>query len=115
MAERHTLESLRQRLDSILQDLQHPPIGSATALAEECGEVAKLLLDHHAYGAALDKKDLGGELMDVIVCVCEIASLHAIDLDAAASAKLEDLADRAPRWREQLGDALREARGDVTS
>lgn len=112
MAEAHTLESLRKRLDAILADLQHPPLGAATALAEECGEVAKLLLDHHAYGSTLDKDALGGELVDVIVCVCEIATLHGIDLDRAAASKLEDLARRAPKWREQLGQALREARGD---
>lgn len=115
MPDSFTLESLRQRLDTVLQGLQHPPLASSTALAEECGEVARLLLDHHAYGAALDKDALGGELMDVIVCICEIASLHGIDLDTAASAKLEDLGNRAPKWRTELGDALRKARGDAGS
>ena len=112
MPEGYTLECLRRRLDEILDGLQHPPLGAATALAEECGEVAKLVLDHHAYGAPLDSKALGGELVDVMVCLCEIASQHGIDLDAAVSSKLEDLAGRAPKWREELGRALSKARGD---
>ena len=80
MPEGYTLESLRRRLDEILDGLQHPPLGAATALAEECGEVAKLVLDHHAYGGPLDSHALGGELVDVMVCLCEIASQHGIDL-----------------------------------
>ena len=55
-----TLESLRQRLETILKGLHHPPLGASTALAEECGEAAKLLLDHHAYGAPLDRDALAG-------------------------------------------------------
>ncbi len=113
MADTHSLESLRRRFDGILHGLHHPPLGSSTALAEECGEVARLLLDHHAYGVPLNKDALAAELLDVVVCVCEIASLHDIDLDAAAAAKVEDLEERAPRWRDELAEALRRARGET--
>ncbi len=106
-----TLEDLRRRLATILAGLEHPPLGAAVALAEECGEVAKLLLDHHAYGAPLDRAHLGSELLDVFTCLCEIATLHGIDLDAAAAAKVLDLEGRAPQWRVQLADALKRARG----
>ena len=82
-------------------------------MAEECGEVARLLLDHHAYGVPLNKDALAAELLDVVVCVCEIASLHDIDLDAAAAAKVEDLEQRAPRWRAELAEALKRARGET--
>ena len=101
-----TIEELQKRLKDLLLGIEHPPLGSAAALSEEVGEVAKLLLDHHAYGKALDSGALGGELADVLVCLCEIATLHRIDLGAAARKKLEDLAARAPEWRRDLGPAL---------
>lgn len=101
-----TIEDLQKRLKEILRGLEHPPLGSAAALAEEVGEVSKLLLDHHAYGKALDPAALGGELADVLVCLCEIATLHGVDLDAAGAKKLADLATRAPGWRKDLGAAL---------
>jgi NTP pyrophosphatase (non-canonical NTP hydrolase) len=106
------LEALRARLATILRGLDHPPLGMGVALAEECGEVAKLLLDHHAYGKPLDRDALGGELADVLVCLCEIATLHGIDLDRAAEAKAADLAKRADKWRTELGPALAKARGE---
>lgn len=95
-------ESLRLRFDTILDGLQHPLLGSVAALTEECGEVAKVLLDHHAYGQELDRDALGSELMDVFVCLCEIATLHGVDLDVAARAKVEDLERRAPKWRHDM-------------
>jgi len=113
MTDDRPLDALRARFTAILDDLDHPPLGAATALAEECGEVAKVLLDHHAYGRPLDKDDLGGELCDVMVCLFEIATLHGIDLDQALAAKADDLAIRAPKWRAQLADALRKARGET--
>lgn len=101
-----SLTDIQARLRAILRGLEHPPLGAATALSEEVGEVAKLLLDHHAYGKPLDQDKLGGELADVLTCLCEIASLHGIDLGAAAAGKLEDLATRAPKWRADLGAAI---------
>lgn len=105
-----TFEAFRTRLAEILRGLEHPPLGTAAALAEECGEVSSLLLEHYAYGKELDPTALASELMDVVTCVCEIATLHGVDLDVAARAKVEDLGARAPKWREQLQDALRRSR-----
>ena len=101
-----TLQDLQARLAAVLRGLAHPPLGSSAALSEEVGEVAKHLLDHHGYGKALDAAALGGELADVLVCLCEIATLHRIDLDAAVRAKLADIAARAPGWRKDFGPAL---------
>lgn len=115
MSDQGPLEQLRARFTEILAGLEHPPLGAATALAEECGEVAKLLLDHHAYGKAMDVGELGGELCDVLICLFEIATLHGVDLDAAIAAKDADLSRRAPKWREQLGEALKKSRGDASS
>ncbi|MSR73872.1 MAG: hypothetical protein EXS14_00145 [Planctomycetes bacterium] len=107
-------ESCRQ-LRSTLRGLQHPPLGQATALAEECGEVAKLLLDTHAYGKPLSKADLGGELADVFVCLAEIATAHKVDLGAAVESKLSDLKRRAPIWRKELAAALAASRQATTA
>jgi NTP pyrophosphatase (non-canonical NTP hydrolase) len=101
-----TLRDLQARLAAVLRGLAHPPLASGAALSEEVGEVAKHLLDHHGYGKPLDAGALGGELADVLVCLCEIATLHKIDLDASVRAKLADLAARAPGWRKDLGAAL---------
>jgi len=105
-----TLQVLRRTLATVLEGLEHPPLGAVAALAEETGEVAKLLLDHHAYGLDLDRSELASELMDVLVCLCEIATRYDIDLDAAAKLKLSELAVRAPRWRESHGERLRRIR-----
>jgi NTP pyrophosphatase (non-canonical NTP hydrolase) len=104
------LDAHRQLLAEILAGLEHPPLGAGVALAEECGEVAKHLLDHHAYGRPLERDALGSELADVFVCICEIATLHRIDLDAAVAAKEESLRKLAPEWRVTLAEALKRAR-----
>lgn len=101
-----TLRDLQTRLAEVLRGLAHPPLASSAALSEEVGEVAKHLLDHHGYGKPLDAAALGGELADVLVCLCEIATLHRIDLAEAAARKVADLAVRAPKWRNDLGPAL---------
>ena len=104
------LDAHRQRLAEILSGLEHPPLGTAVALAEECGEVAKHILDHHAYGRPLERSALGSELADVFVCLCEIATRHGIDLDAAVAAKEAALRKLAPEWRVTLAEALKKAR-----
>jgi NTP pyrophosphatase (non-canonical NTP hydrolase) len=101
-----TLRDLQDRLRNLLKGLEHPPLGAAAALSEEVGEVSKHLLDHHGYGKAIDVAELGGELADVLVCLCEIATLHGIDLDAAVRKKIADLGGRVPGWKKDFGAAL---------
>jgi NTP pyrophosphatase (non-canonical NTP hydrolase) len=101
-----TLVDMQARLKSLLAGLEHPPLGAATALSEEVGEVARHLLDHHAYGRPFEADALASELADVLVCINEIATLHGIDLSAAAERKLVDLAGRVPKWKLDLGAAL---------
>ena len=105
------LGALQAWAKEILAGLEHPPLGMAAALAEECGEVATCLLDHHAYGKPLERDLLGDELVDVLVCLLEIASHHGIDLEVAADRKLRDIAKKAPEWRELLAEALKKSRG----
>lgn len=104
------LEDLRRRVAAVLRGLEHPPLGMAAALAEECGETSRLLLEQHAYGADPDPEGLGDELADVLICLCEIATAHGVDLDAAMARKLSAVAAKAPGWRDTLGEALRRAR-----
>lgn len=105
-----TIAAASRRLRRILRDLDHPPLGQAAALAEECGEVAEVLLNTHAYGKPLQREALGGELADVFVCLAEIAATHGIRLEQAIERKLEHLARKAPQWRRELAPALRAAR-----
>ncbi len=104
------LRALQVELSEILAGLEHPDLGMAAALAEECGEVAAKLLDHHAYGEPLDRAALGGELADVLICLCEIATRHGIDLSTAVEEKAAQVAAKAPEWRKTLGEALERSR-----
>lgn len=104
-----TLRDLQCRLAASLAGLHHPPLGSAAALAEEVGELSKHLVDHHCYGKAFDRAAFGAELADVLICVAELATLHGVDLQDAALAKIADVERLAPKWRTQLGGALERA------
>lgn len=110
MTKARSINAAAGRLSRALRGLDHPPLGQSTALAEECGEVAKVLLDHHAYGKPLDRALLGGELADVFTCLAEIATHHGIDLGTAIEAKTKDLAVRARKWRKELSPQLARAR-----
>ena len=106
------LDKAAKKFSKILEGLEHPPLGMAAALAEECGEVSSMLLDHHVYGRPLDRKALAHELMDVFVCLCEIAQKHRVSMDEALVSKVADLEERAPRWRVELAEALKQSRID---
>ena len=104
------LSELQERVEATLAQVRHPRVGAALALAEETGEVCDLVLKRECYGQALDRAALGGELADVLVCLAELATSYGIDLGQAVQLKLEDLAQRAPKWAETLGPHLEQAR-----
>jgi NTP pyrophosphatase (non-canonical NTP hydrolase) len=104
------LAALQQRVAVLLAPVAHPRAGAALALAEETGEVCKLVLERECYGTPDATDKLGGELADVLVCVAELATRYGIDLDAVVQAKLEDLARRVPGWTAKLGPPLEDAR-----
>jgi hypothetical protein len=110
MSEPLSLKSLQTKVEEILGDVRHPRVGAALALSEETGEVCDLVLKRECYGKDLPPDALAGELVDVLVCVAELANVYEIDLDQAARAKLADLARRAPAWAESLGPHLQAAR-----
>jgi NTP pyrophosphatase (non-canonical NTP hydrolase) len=105
-----TLQALQQRVEAILGAVRHPRVGAALALSEETGEVCDLVLKRECYGTEVDPAKLGGELVDVLVCVAELANAYGVDLEQAARDKLADLARRAPVWAEELGPHLAAAR-----
>ena len=100
------LDGARDRAEEVLRGVEHPPLAAAAALAEECGEVSKLLLDHYAYGEPLSPEALGDELADVLICVFGIASGQGISLDESFDRKLSRIAPKVPGWREALSDHL---------
>jgi NTP pyrophosphatase (non-canonical NTP hydrolase) len=104
-----TIADLQARLAVVLSGLRHPPLGAAAALAEETGELSKLLVDHYCYGKPFDKKAFGDELADVFICLSELASLHDVDLQGAVTSKIDAVARKADGWRASLGSALKEA------
>lgn len=74
------------------KDPYWPPLSQFAALAEEVGEVGRLL--NHLYGGKPKKQDeaaqeLGGEIMDVIFSAMCLANAQGIDLDAAFERKMD--------------------------
>lgn len=109
------LPALQRRVEALLAPVAHPRIGAALALTEEAGEVARLVLDRECYGRPLDPAALGGELADLLVAACELASRYRVDLDAVVEAKLTDLERRVPDWTARFGPSLAEARRRMDS
>lgn len=101
---------LQARVAALLAPVAHPRVGAALALAEEAGEVCKLVLERECYGKPPAPDALAGELADVVVCAAELATRYGVDLDAALRAKLDDLGRRVPKWEASLGPALEAAR-----
>lgn len=94
------LKDSQKRIDDWAQQFEEPywpPLSQFAALAEEVGEVARLL--NHMYGSKPKKaeearQELDRELADVIIATMFLANKHGIDLDAAFDAKMEKFAVR---------------------
>lgn len=56
-------------------------------LAEECGEVARVIVKRHAGIREHDRGDLADELADVVLVATALAVREGIDLDAAVASK----------------------------
>lgn len=78
----------QQQVDDWAQTLEEPywpPLSQFAHLAEEVGEVGRLL--NHIYGSKPKKpeearQELGEELADVLFALVCIANVHGVDLDA---------------------------------
>jgi len=83
------MKDLQQQVDDWAQTLKQPywpPLSQFAHLAEEVGEVGRLL--NHLYGAKPKKEteakqELPEELADVLFVLICIANQHDIDLDMA--------------------------------
>ena len=99
------LATLQARIVELTTGIEHPRVGAALALAEECGEVMRCVLDREYYGKEV-KADLAEEVGDVLIALCEFADRFDIQLADVAEAAVAKLASKAPKWREELGDHL---------
>ena len=103
------IATLQARIVELTTGIEHPRVGAALALAEECGEVMRCVLDREYYGKEV-KADLAEEVGDVLIALCEFADRFGIDLATVADAAVVKLASKAPKWREELGDHLQTLR-----
>lgn len=84
-----SLKQYQKQVDDMVQPLAKPywhPLSQFARLAEEVGEVGRLL--NHMYGDKPKKpteavQELPEELSDVLVAIICLANTHDIDLDAA--------------------------------
>jgi NTP pyrophosphatase (non-canonical NTP hydrolase) len=95
----------QSRLTTLMEGIEHPRIATALALVEECGEVARCVLDQECYGGDT-RLALAEEVGDVLVALTEVCERHGLSLDASAQAALTKIAEKAPGWRAQLGERL---------
>jgi NTP pyrophosphatase (non-canonical NTP hydrolase) len=107
-----TLDDVQRETRELLRGLEHPRMGAALALAEECGEVVRCVLDRECYG-----KDtlaaLGGEVGDVLVALAELCDRHGLSLERCAAETLEKVRRKAPAWRAEMGDRMERLRERV--
>lgn len=63
------------------------PLTQALALAEETGEVSRVILKTHHGIRSSDRGLIADELADVILVASGLASMLGVDLDAAVASK----------------------------
>jgi hypothetical protein len=108
------LELFQQRLAVLTRGIEHPRVGAALALAEECGEVMRCVLDREYYGKDVSVA-LAGEVGDVLLALGEVCDRYGLSLAACADAALAKLERKAPEWRAELGDRLVRLRARMDS
>ena len=103
------IATLQARIAELTRGIEHPRVGAALALAEECGEVMRCVLEREYYGKDVGA-DLAEEVGDVLIALLELCDRFGISAAASAAAAVAKLERKAPGWREELGDHLRELR-----
>ena len=81
------MKNYQKAVDKWVQGYEEPywpPLSQFARLAEEVGEVGRLL--NHMYGSkpkktTEDRQDLGEEIADVLFTLICLANSHSIDLD----------------------------------
>ena len=103
------IEALQQEVRTLMQGIEHPRVGAALALAEECGEVMRWVLEREVYGGK-EKSLLAEEVGDVLLALAEICDRYELSLEACATDAVAKLRRKAPEWREALGGSLEDVR-----
>jgi NTP pyrophosphatase (non-canonical NTP hydrolase) len=100
-----TLDELQAEIRALTEGIEHPRVGAALALAEECGEVMRCVLDREYY-----EKDIGdalaGEVGDVLIALTEVCDRFGLSLARCAEGAVAKLRVKAPQWREELAGRL---------
>lgn len=99
------IQDLQQELKALTAGIEHPRVGAALALAEECGEVMRCVLDQEYYGKDV-RAALLGEVGDVLVALTEVCDRFGLSLEEAATQAVAKIRRKAPEWRAELGDRL---------
>ena len=103
------LAALQLKVMELTRGIEHPRVGAALALAEECGEVMRCVLDGEYYGKDT-RAALADEVGDVLISLLEVCDRYGIQLADCAVQAIAKLERKAPGWREELGDRLQELR-----
>jgi len=103
------ISELQERVRELTRGIEHPRVGAALALAEECGEVMRCVLDGEYYGKDV-RAALTDEVGDVLIALLEVCDRFGIEIEESARGAVAKLERKAPQWREELGDRLQELR-----
>lgn len=100
-----TLDALQAEIRALTVGIEHPRVGAALALAEECGEVMRCVLDREYYGKDVQAA-LADEVGDVLIALTEVCDRFGLSLEASAALAVAKLRRKAPEWRKELGTRL---------
>ena len=65
------LDALQTQVVELTRGIEHPRVGAALALGEECGEVMRCVLDGMYYGKDV-RTQLADEIGDVLIALVEL-------------------------------------------
>ena len=103
------IAALQEKVRELTRGIEHPRVGAALALAEECGEVMRCVLDGEYYGKDT-RVQLADEVGDVLISLLEVCDRYGIQLADCAQGAVAKLERKAPGGRAELGDRLVELR-----
>ncbi len=99
------IAEFQAQIHTLCEGIEHPRVGAALALAEECGEVMRCVLDGEYYGKD-NREALADEVGDVLIALAELCDRYELSLADSAAHGLAKLARKAPGWKAELGDRL---------
>lgn len=94
------IKEFQEKVDEIVKmfdkkfNCEHNVSNTFIHLIEELGEVAKELNKPNIRNEDLRKKELGEELVDILVFTTRLANLHDIDLEKAIEEKINKVKER---------------------